>query len=392
MVDVKSPFHLTLINVAFAKLEQKSSNDISNFFSPQKSTCQSDVNNASCSQNTADTFIAVPKESDTSNKSIGSVLESGKNSPRLSPKKKVSGIEKWFVKQGSDQSAQATCSTGITNDFPGIKKSLKRLSSDNRCNENDAGNVAKRKCDNYSREGRFKLPSNIAELLPPDLDLNVFLELPPDIQKDILDSKDVYGQSEIEKQSISSKGAHSDISVFIPSFSMPCSSSLNIDSNCKTKGNIDFGNRATNTANEVDDDGDSGIQYKNIPNEASLETFVTVNRDRKNTSDKQSASGFESLSKNDVKQGRKQPENNINSGFSKSRADNSESVTVPDNVDPVVFESLPSEIKDELIKQWKKDKPVKTPRTGEPKRQEKCFFKSPKPSSSNNIMNYFSKK
>ena len=79
LVNTKKPFHLTLINVAFAKMEEKSKNTITNFFSPRPTNCKDrkdsldvvsseSMENETCSlANSRDSVSSKSMERDTCN-------------------------------------------------------------------------------------------------------------------------------------------------------------------------------------------------------------------------------------------------------------------------------------------------------------------------------------
>jgi hypothetical protein len=407
MVAVKLPFHLTLINVAFAKLEQKSSNDISSFFSPKKQSSQSAPTQPgdSGSAGTGRTTEAVPFECKASSKQKGLGFNDQEYSPGLTTKKGVSDIQKWVIKQptNSEQSCIGNSSKGNlssqvstsaysnTESFES-RTSLKRLASDNNggtCNEN----VAKRKCNGL---GSFKLPSNIAEILPQDLDLDVFLELPPDIQKDILDNTPVHQGSRNNTHTNHGQDTYTYKRSLKSNSGMPSTSLSTSENNCwnnenKRKKNIHTADRYLDTANDAFVETGRTALFKDAQNETCFKNSGTSYKNGKCTLGKHSAQSFHCFSKTNVNQNMP-ASNKLSDHDTNSKGSNSVTVAVPNNVDPAVFESLPPDIREELTQQWKTEKASNATNSVKPAGQKKLFFKSPKPSTSNNITDYFCKK
>ena len=231
LVDTKQPFHLTLINVAFAKMEEKSKNSITNFFSPKSTrketpeTSSSDVIEVSISNSNANAteslrLSLLPKDVVSEEKACKeepvnikakTVNSLVKNSGKRNSLTKWLSTGKDSLHEGSEAVVNRSDSkTKFTDkilkrDKPGEgditltdKNVIHNQESIN--NERNKTTVSKRKSsmenniepetalgvDNSPK--RQRLMENFDDLIPEHIDKAVFYQLPPVIQQEILSS------------------------------------------------------------------------------------------------------------------------------------------------------------------------------------------------------------
>lgn len=426
MVDTRSPFHLTLINVAFAKLDQKSSNDISNFFSPRgtqqqysKKTDNSTDGNCNISPEQHEGKSELDKNAEKIDSTRCTTSQGKAKSPG---KTSVSGIQKWLVKQTDhvkerkDESAHQRLDT----DF--------RIEDKQHVNESVSNKAAKRHSNDSSfdmdRE-KFKKRSrvdtttgnqagSVADLLPADFDFNVFLELPPNIQKEVLENAAAHrDNSAVSKETASNisseKGALSRNFTRSGYQSTAACTLANTDSSQTT--NACFGetdNYAGGVKAEVKNtfsdlhaeklalDRKQIVSHmkppltdeKHIKVQTSVASNMVLNKQVTGHSkvDRQVA-GQSKVDRQDA--GQSKVDGQVSA---QSEQSFSETFSLPPDIDETVFSSLPPLVQQELIQQWKCEKDGKIKSTGKVESPGKQFFKSPKPSTSSSITDYFPKK
>ncbi|XP_053405434.1 DNA polymerase iota-like isoform X2 [Mercenaria mercenaria] len=413
MVDIKSPFHLTLINVAFAKLEQKSSNDISNFFSPKKSP--NSRSTAQCSSRKEDCDPSIKVQStpfELKTKSSKSEPENNSSPHRSASTKSVSGIQKWLVKQPAGNESNykdlfdLATNSANTEDcrkdadtldvYESIhrNRALKRQSVDNSCDATEENFTKRKRLSVSDGSGNPDLPSNFTELLPPDLDRSVFLELPHHIQKDILANAATYHDSNKLKPGTPAQATNLNKGIPKTSVVMPsaCSPTLDNEEIGKTRNVHSETKVITNNVKIINHTSSSETEVEHVAEDERSKTCRLFKKSSVNRKDVvQDQQSLRYLGKNYVKA---QQQDGCTSGRQSEGhlENNPEEVSVPDGIDHAVFASLPPEIKEELIRQWKIEKPRKGVNSGKSKSPDKHYFKSPKPSASNSITDYFSKR
>ena len=176
MVDCQKPFHLTLINIAFAKLEETARNTIANFFSAQ--TALGSKHAASLSQHIG----AIPEE--PSSQSAQSVQSSQKSnilsqssssavSPTSVKRKHSFGLDSFLVKKKKEAGA------GVARP---AEESTRRdeLQRAGNCSR---GGVEAIEVGCHDAESVHGTPTSS---VPTDVDPEVFSQLPPEIQQEIL--------------------------------------------------------------------------------------------------------------------------------------------------------------------------------------------------------------
>lgn len=373
MVDITQPFHLTLINVAFAKLEQKSSVDISNFFSPQKDTESWHGKPIDKVEPTPECKLLQQSTDFQNNNEVTTNSKVFKTDD-----KSRSMMQKWLCKttsisgdfKGSDnhngdirECKEPVASLSFKAKESKSIKPLKRPSS--------TSNTTQEQHKTKRKREQLDTSSNVVHLLPPDLDVSVFLELPSHIQKDILAEAASYSQNRITMTD-----GRGDNGFILSNTSATAASTISNQVSLPlqfTRG----------TVVETASTSESGVAHKqpDIGHHISNK-FKSQLEQQKLRNDKPASPSEPNLLE-------------TTDSDTQLESSNSESLSVPDGIDKAVFAALPDDIKEDLITQWKH-------KVWEPKQQhvgkikktllDKPFFKMPKPSSSTNITSYFSKK
>lgn len=373
MVDITQPFHLTLINVAFAKLEQKSSVDISNFFSPQKGTESRHMKPTGEVEPTPGCKVLQHStDFKDDNEVINNEFTQNSKFHKTDDKSrsmKLTGMQKWLSK-----------TTGISDDLKG---------SDNESGETQEGkeDVAsssfqaeeskpiKRTLSTPSttpeehktkrKREQFDMSSNDVDLLPSDIDVSVFLELPSHIQKDILAdaaNRTTMTIRRCHKHFIQSNtsAAASTISSHVSLHLTPDTVVAGTSDSSAAHKQPGIGHHISNKFNsQQQNDKPASPSEPNLLESTDSDTLV------------------------------------IPGIIDQLVSSNYESLVVPDGIDKSVFSALPADIKKDLITQWKRE--VQEPREQHAEKankplSDKPYFKMPKPSPSTNITSYFSKK
>ena len=378
MIDIKQPFHLTLINVAFAKLEQISRNSIANFFSPRKTPkyeqcLEQDVKQAE------DSHRNHPVDSNSS--SLENLVKS--QAREISTEMNVSAIsevnESFTIRQKQSSGKVSVVSTSNQRAKTGLHRWLqKQRGNDERVNvgsqsigkvNQTQGVINKRRGEtehNDTDKKRLKgdemtgeVSCEFDDLIPDNIDRNVFLQLPLDIQREILENSNgnfMKGQGNRSHSSHQNKESlqcdHADIS---SSKSQSFSTSESVQSTSFfTK--MDTGKSSRK----------SMISKPFFSKVKSVDPSSCITDKNMNLTPK-TCSAISTCA---------------SPGQQKQLVDNSK---VPPHIDKTVFETLPEEIQMELIEEWRRKQ------SSSATRFTTISIKNPAPSSENNIMSYFPK-
>lgn len=196
LVDVKRPFHLTLINVAFCNLTERSKNSISHFFSPQKNKSERSENKHS--------------NADHSNTNQKSDLYFGNNGMNSSAAKETktkcstsmslptSSTNHYGNKNSTGDKEQNFCESETNLDqvtFVPVEQSCgndnaRHLVNKRKSCSPKSGFFSKRiRTDEKSSE--CKNSCDLPSVGQDSIDAEVFGQLPPEIQKEITESRNM---------------------------------------------------------------------------------------------------------------------------------------------------------------------------------------------------------
>lgn len=442
MVNIKQPFHLTLINIAFTNLKQKSACDISNFLSPKEkhnSGNGEDTTNM-CSQGSVESFKSTAQNQNSSNSFNDTSLDTSvqmhsllsladtciepvyssqgrplssvnadtvsvqEQSKRKSTEGRKSGLQRWLSANQGKTSTAGSCGSeprlpdliaGVQEEnsasgmpIQGDGKLQSNMDDDCRkssffqrkmkriLDETPAKSVASKRVkpddsksalchladtDEFLKDEPYKVANENLDNLHTSVDPSELEEPPPEVQQRRVDAK------------ITVTGKNADFSV------------RDTPDSLKQKGpeikKIESLFRDTLKENENKDASKAGVTSKN----KELDKHKTINLVR--MEQKECSDNFIDLSC------KSKPEV---TGRDKSIV--VEDFDLPPNIDHSVFIALPSDIQSEIISEWKQkchrdSKVSKPPQTKKVKIERRGnYIKNPKPSSSNDITSYFSKK
>lgn len=197
LVDVKKPFHLTLMNVAFCNLTERSKNSISHFFSPQKKMSARSDNKHS--------------NADHSNTNQKSELYFGNNDMNSSSKKEtkikcstsmslpISSTNHNGNNNSEEDKEQNLCESSETNWDKVTVVPVKQS-----CGKDNAPHLVNKRKSSSPKSGFFskrirtnekssecKTSCDLTSVSQDSIDAEVFSQLPPEIQKEITESRNV---------------------------------------------------------------------------------------------------------------------------------------------------------------------------------------------------------
>ena len=448
LVNLKEPFHLTLINVAFAKMEEKSKNAITNFFSPQ-SIKQQDVRrtgkdslelgdsrgiksvtssldglNASC-------FDAGSKDEMSGSEEIRPVREEMNKSVKLLNKDlrrnsgKRNSLTEWLSSaekdleqeswgpdtlQNSDHENKNATSVNIKiSDSQLIDESEEHI-AESRNLENDKTFMQKRKnseteCapDTESNADgvpkRQRLTENFDELIPEHIDKAVFYQLPPSIQQEILTSGDYDGNvgsvdvNESQNEIIQYTGIPriEKVKFNARNLLLDTSSTARQDiSQTQVTATPQDKAAVVNTSTpKTVKSPNTGFFKSKAMNRSGMILDTRPSGDQHNVV--KDLRQIHAEDKTDDLQGIVGGSGLVKPGPSRpdSKHNAKLGVFIPPNIDRETFLSLPSDIQWELVSEWKtkeqtEKKPLQTS-------YKPPHFKMPEKSSRNTILSYFSK-
>lgn len=197
LVDVKKPFHLTLMNVAFCNLTERSKNSISHFFSPQKKMSARSDNKHS--------------NADHSNTNQKSELYFGNNDMNSSSKKET----KMKCSTSMSLPISSTNHNGNNNSEEDKEQNLCESSETNwdkvtvvpvkqSCGKDNAPHLVNKRKSSSPKSGFFskrirtneksselKNSCDLTSVSQDPVDAEVFSQLPPEIQKEITESRNM---------------------------------------------------------------------------------------------------------------------------------------------------------------------------------------------------------
>lgn len=195
LVDVKKPFHLTLMNVAFCNLTERNKNSISHFFSPQKNRSARTDNKHS--------------NADHSNTYQTSELYFGNNDMNSSAVKEAK------MKCSTSMSLPISSSNHYGNNSEEYKEQSMCESETNldqvtvvpvkqSCGKDNARHLVNKRKSSSPKSGFFskrirtkekssecKSSCDLTSVSQDSIDAEVFSQLPPKIQKEITESRNV---------------------------------------------------------------------------------------------------------------------------------------------------------------------------------------------------------
>ena len=471
LVDTKQPFHLTLINVAFAKMEEKSKNSITNFFSPKSTrketpeTSSSDVMEVSISNSNANATESLRLS--LLSKDVVSEEKACKEEPvkikaktvnsLVKSSRKRNSLTKWLstgkdsLHEGSEavvnRSDTQTVKLGkiMKSGKPEEKRDCSLTDKDvymyhNTGSIDNEGSksktiVSKRKSsmddiiepnhvsDADGTPKRQRLMENFDDLIPGHIDKAVFYQLPPAIQQEILSS------SQMVRGNISD--STNDIGT---EQTMGIKNTSNVETRNHLKEIPQTGKqgteqnkvpaipRASHTADNVNSpttlpkpekSPNSGFFKAKAMKKLGVKTDPRLESDKTKAIDAFRGNLTETNIANCDRPGTSKSDNERN-----SKSD----ILIPPDIDKETFLSLPADIQQELISEWKskastvkmplqspksqakginEKKRVLSPKTQTPGPSEKTasptpnnrqfHFKMPEKSPHNNILSYFPK-
>ncbi|VDI32765.1 DNA polymerase kappa [Mytilus galloprovincialis] len=210
LVDTNTPFHLTLMNIAFCNLADKPKNSIQNFLSPTKSET---LSKNKTEKQTAENGITDSENMNKAKKGILSFFKAAQDKTKENEKseleiqtgherkrkcessfsenslKKVKGVsEDLTMKPSTSFSVDSNFMEGVDQDVlsqlpPDIQKEIFESSKNNQsCNSKnniDTDSISNQ-CDTKDNELKKKL-------MTAGIDVNDFLSFPPEVQKDIME-------------------------------------------------------------------------------------------------------------------------------------------------------------------------------------------------------------
>ncbi|XP_076101758.1 DNA polymerase iota-like [Mytilus galloprovincialis] len=210
LVDTNTPFHLTLMNIAFCNLADKPKNSIQNFLSPTKSET---LSKNKTEKQTAENGITDSENMNKAKKGILSFFKAAQDKTKENEKseleiqtgherkrkcessfsenslKKVKGVSEDLTMEPSTSfSVDSNFMEGVDQDVlsqlpPDIQKEIFESSKNNQsCNSKnniDTDNISNQ-CDTKDNELKKKL-------MTAGIDVNDFLSFPPEVQKDIME-------------------------------------------------------------------------------------------------------------------------------------------------------------------------------------------------------------
>ncbi|XP_035668098.1 DNA polymerase iota-like isoform X2 [Branchiostoma floridae] len=334
MVDVNHPFHLTLINICFAKLEARSkqSASIKNFFQNEPTSAQILKKNPSPKK--------APEQSQTpQRKSSRSFIESFfkpqqkslsfSETPNMSYLTNTVHHAPYTCTTTDQQNTEATPSTSFQPDFTAKNKDARNSSvetdfaAESCCNSdhipcsklNDTSSIRTLSSKQGMISSALKKEPNTTSrvrTLPSGIDPEVFSQLPPEIQKEICANYQETGDAYRTSTSIQSLNqGHQNTHVETPSF-------------CDNPPCIEGQRDSTEEVGET-------------------------------------------------------------SGCAKSESGTAEGIALPPDIDPAVFSELPTEMKAELLKSWQRKNSLSDSAQTDRRPQARKTGKSP------SIAKYFKK-
>ena len=445
LVNTKQPFHLTLINVAFAKMEEKSKNTITNFFSPrptvskdrkdlldvvssesmESETCSlaNPTENVSSKSMDRDTCnLAGPKDIDFS-KSIenetsrvnllsNDVISEAENAqPNIKRDSvdintkpvndsvrdsgKRNSLTKWLSSgkndlQGSDKAVvdRPNSQTNVMDiNVKSLEDNESLVTDEHRehftesiNNERNKALVQKRKSfatevdvkpatasGFKSTPKRQRLMENFDDLIPEHIDKAVFYQLPPAIQQEILSStkliKNTVHESSTEISAAQTMTDTANMGLLTSkdrkhlnksqTGEQGMSQNMVLDIPRASQANVTVNTCTTTSSPNTVKSPNTGFFKSKAMKRSGLKTETRLSGDNDslvNNTEKHHTEGTKAM-------GALRGEGIQISGCDKSSSDNESlekpDVFIPPNIDKETFLSLPSDIQQELISEWK---------------------------------------
>ena len=335
MVDVRQPFHITLFNVCFTKLQEQhrpgTTASITSFLKKRVSEAAKYIHK-------------VPTNPLTACKSETDVLTSQANFKRTPEKtilKKKSGIDSFFAKVSPSKETSVQKSNIDTGNLALRKRSLDGCKLD--------------EVKESSKKYKGDTGSTATYLADERIDQGIFSQLPPDIQNEIMNERN----------------SSSDQNIMLKDRSCQLGSRKNF-----VKGNGEETDIQTKAAFNA-----SGSAEQALPPESSRLTVDKLSRTDRDqldqlfytNSENPNNSGGVSLAPINSNWSLKD-EDNCEKLRSNLSFDQSEDGLVPPDIDPAVFRELPQEIKSELLRNWKSKQefsfsPANRAKSTQPKKQ-----------------------
>ncbi|XP_069137604.1 DNA polymerase iota-like isoform X2 [Argopecten irradians] len=445
LVNTKEPFHLTLINIAFCSLIEKSKNDISSFFSPKSdgdSSCsvKSHRNQleSACSPGNSQTgqmSVKMSKNTKPQNMLQKWVFKSPEKSGNIKTQQTPTDMceeRSTKVSRSSQVSEIKVNGDGMRNDSKNLGEMFEHI--DNSSGQLQLLSCLKRKADKQTDDtgpqskkrglgkeitgsgsvtnpvGGDLYPSGKGtnkSQIPSDVDPDIFLQLPKDIQREVL------REAELRKDYMCLRQNEKYIDVNKMDPNMDCKSSstdssndaLNSCSRCHFRGgkyisqqegkgqpketdtpsessavqkhpvsplilnNRNFRGETDDFVNKQDDDDlipsdlspkyDDCIESKYLPAPENVTEIVSAQRTLTEQScitsniTKSNAAGFRSSIL-------REQLSFATDGCSTNESSGSLSYQLPPHIDKDVFLKLPADIQKEYINQWSRDSPLST--------------------------------
>lgn len=415
MVNTQEPFHLTLINVAFAKMEDKSKNAITNFFSPKSANSQADAKLEVPSSEANEKESKLSTETNKDSAAVETCYSSTGALKKIGPRKFESGRNTLFhwlsspPKESEIEQDKASTVGQIDSDkcdkLENSKESVTERTNEKHALSSAHKQSEKRKSSSEETlQKRLKLMSDSEDLIPDHIDKTVFYQLPPSIQQEILATK---GTIDHVKYPKSASHTVSQLMTLDPNVTRKQGRNM-LEEECKAVGP----NVVQSNEGEIDKHKpvklSSGTQNLNAGKSSSTSFFKSKFIKHTGLKSVTEPSHCDSSAKDKMKIF----DDNANVGVSvndlnrledlskrTSAIDDSgssilgtaysteESINIPPDVDRETFLGLPPEIQKEFITEWKR----KTNSHAQTTSNKPPHFKMPERSSSNSILSYFPK-
>ena len=335
MVDVKQSFHITLFNVCFTKLQEQHKSgataSITSFLKKGVSEA------AKC-------IDIVPTNSLTVSKREADILTSQANFTRTLEKpflKKKSGIDSFFAKISPSKETSVQKNNVHAGYLASRKRSLDGCSFD--------------EIKEGSKKYKGDIGSSATYLADEHIDQDVFSQLPPDFQTEVMNERNFSSdQNSMLKDRSCQAGSRKVVT------KRNCA-----ETNIETKNAYSSGG----SAEQVPTAESSRLnpeKHSRTDKDESDQLFCRSSENLNNSG----GLSFASTNSN----GPPSAEHSCEKMQSNLSFDQSEDGIVPPDIDPVVFRELPQEIRNELLRNWKSKQefsfsPANRAKRAQPKKQ-----------------------
>lgn len=195
LVDVKKPFHLTLMNVAFCNLTERNKNSISHFFSPQKNKCANSDNNIHSNAGHSHTNQKSELHCGSNNIKSSNIKETEKNCstsmtlPLSSTNHDGNNSEEEKVQTFCESQPNSKWDTAVPVKQLCSNDNVRHLVNKRKSSSPKSGFFSKR-LKTIGESSHCKNSGDLTQVSQDSIDAEVFGQLPPEIQKEITESED----------------------------------------------------------------------------------------------------------------------------------------------------------------------------------------------------------